>query len=104
MKKAIIKINSKQYEVSEGMELKVDRVSEKNPKAEVLVYSDEEEILIGKPVLKEVSVELKTLKDFKDKKVLVKRFKAKSRYHKTKGHRQPVSIIKVEKIVKGKIK
>ncbi|MBU1016769.1 50S ribosomal protein L21 [Patescibacteria group bacterium] len=99
MKKAIVKINSKQYEVSEGTELKVDRVG-KNPKVSVLFYSDERETLIGEPELKDVTVIIKTLKDLKDKKILVKRFKAKSRYHKTKGHKQPISIIRVEKIVK----
>ncbi|OIP98055.1 50S ribosomal protein L21 [bacterium CG2_30_40_12] len=99
MKQAIVKINSKQYAVFEGQEIKVDRLNEESG-VFVLFYSDEKEILVGNPELKNVSVTLKKLKDLKDKKILVKRFKAKSRYHKTNGHRQPVSIIKVEKIVK----
>jgi len=99
MKKAIVKINSKQYEVSEGQELKIDRVGEK-PEISVLFYSDDKDVLIGSPELSDVSVTVKKLKDLKDEKVVVRRFKAKSRYHKVKGHRQPISIVKVEKIVK----
>jgi len=99
MKKAIIRINSKQFEVSEGQELKVDRLDEK-PDVSVLFYSEDQEVLIGKPELKNVTVTFKVLEDKKDKKIMVKRFKAKSRYHKVRGHRQPISLVKIDKIIR----
>lgn len=100
MKAAIILLNSKQYRVQEGQTLILDRVSE-DFLVKTLFYMDDKEVLIGNPYLENISVKIKILENLKDKKILVRRFKAKSRYNKLKGHRQPISKILIERIQYG---
>lgn len=100
MKEAIILLNSKQYKVLEGQTLTLDRVGE-DSLIKTLFYKDDNKVLIGNPYLKNVSVKIKVLENLKDKKILVGRFKAKSRYNKLKGHRQPISKIVIESINYG---
>jgi large subunit ribosomal protein L21 len=97
-KYAIVKYGGKQLMVQEGMVFEIER--QKDTKMDVMVFSDGEKTLVGEPYLSEFSVKAKILEDKKAKKVTVARFKSKSRYHKTKGHRQPVSVVKIEKIEK----
>jgi len=98
MKYAIVKIGGKQLKITEGETLKI----EKQGKLvfDVLVYSDAGDIMIGEPVLSGIKIKASVVGEELGKKVRVGRFKAKSRYTKTKGHRQPLSIIKIEEISK----
>ena len=96
-KYAVIKLGSKQYLVHEGDEIELER--QKSPlKIDVLLYADESDVLIGNPYLSVVSVKTSVLEEKLGKKVRVARFKKKSRYDKVKGHRQPVSVVKIDKI------
>jgi large subunit ribosomal protein L21 len=96
-KYAVIKLGSKQYLVHEGDEIELER--QKSPlKIVVLLYADESVVLIGNPYLSAVSVKTSVLEEKLGKKVRVARFKKKSRYDKVKGHRQPVSVVKIDKI------
>lgn len=67
----------------------------------VLFYKDDVVTRVGKPYLEDVLVDLEKLEDKKDKKVMVARFRAKSRHRRKVGHRQPISIIKVKSISEG---
>ena len=96
---AVLKLNGKQYVVSEGDVLKVDRFASK--KFEVMLAQHGKTVVVGEPTIKEVGVVLTITQEPKDKKISVRRFKSKSRYRKNKGHRQPISIVRVEKIGKG---
>ncbi|MBW6441992.1 50S ribosomal protein L21 [Patescibacteria group bacterium] len=100
-KYAVIKLASKQYLVREGDVIKVER-QQKPLKIEVLFYSEGDTRIIGEPEVKDLSVKAIVLEEKLDKKVRVARFKSKSRYDKVRGHRQPISVIKIEKISKGK--
>lgn len=91
---AVIRLNGKQFTVKNGSILKLDRL-QKDSLAEVLLWQDGQDVEIGTPVLTNRSVKLEVLEDKLDKKVNVSRFKAKSRYRRHKGHRQPVSIVRV---------
>jgi len=98
MKYAIIAFGGKQLKVSEGDTFNIEEQGELS--SSVLAYSDGEKLEVGTPVLSDMTVKLSKVEDKKDKKVRVVRFKSKSRYHKVKGHRQPISVVKVEKIGK----
>jgi|694.fasta_scaffold01822_27 large subunit ribosomal protein L21 len=98
---AIIRLNSKQYIVKKGDKLKVDRVSE-GASIEVLLADFEGELMIGSPLVEGISLDLEVIDERKDDKVEVRRYKSKSKYRKHKGHRQPISIISVNDIAKGK--
>lgn len=100
-KYAVIKLASKQYLVREGDVVELER-QEKPLKIEVLFYCDGDENTIGEPEVSGVSVKASVIEEKLGKKVRVARFKKKSRYERVRGHRQPISIVKIEKIGLGK--
>jgi large subunit ribosomal protein L21 len=102
MKYAVIAIQGKQYRVEEGQELIVDRLEGKKGDAvkisDVLLFSDGKKILVGSPLVKDITIKA-TLSDHQSgDKIRVATFKAKSRERKTHGHRQAESVIKIESI------
>lgn len=94
-KYAIIQIDGKQYKVKEGLEIRLNKQSELN--IDVLLYSDGKTVELGNPFVN-VPVKAKIVGEERAPKILVGRFKSKSRYKKTKGHRQPLSVVKIESI------
>ena len=98
MKYAVIKLDGKQFKVSEGQKIEVNR----QPKVtvQVLTYSNGTELFIGNPFLTDVKVKTSVLGEKKGKKVTIQRFKAKSRYRVKKGHRQPLTIVRIDQINK----
>jgi large subunit ribosomal protein L21 len=100
-KYAVIKLASKQFLVHEGDVLELER--QKQPlDIKVLFYSDGDQSNIGEPELSGINIQASVVEEKLGKKVRVARFKSKSRYDKVRGHRQPISIIKIEKIFTGK--
>ncbi|OGC51295.1 50S ribosomal protein L21 [candidate division WWE3 bacterium RIFCSPLOWO2_01_FULL_39_13] len=97
---AVVKINSRQYLIQVGSSLKVDRINEKDSFA-VLLCRSEDDLFIGEPEVTEAGVKIEIIDDILDKKIEVRRFRAKSRYRRHKGHRQPVTLLKVSEIKKG---
>ena len=98
MKYAILRFGSRQYKLSEGEEALIDKVG-KDPVFDVLLVSDGKKIVVGTPVVKDVKVKIKVVKDEeKGEKIDVLRYKAKSRYRKHIGFRPVYSRILVEKI------
>ncbi len=102
MKIAIIKTGGKQYRVKEGQTIKVEKLEAEagqTVKFETLLISDEEanNLEIGVPFLGEkVSGEI--IKTAKDDKVTVVKYKSKTRYKKTVGHRQLKTAVKITAI------
>jgi len=99
---AVIKTGGKQYKVTQGEKLAVEKLENKvGGKVifdQILLWSDEKEVKIGNPLLSGVTVEAKVLEQFRDDKVTVIKHKAKKRYKKKYGHRQPLTEIEVTKI------
>ena len=104
MKKAVIVTGSKQYLVSEGDVLDVEKLKEtKSIDFEPLLIIDGEEASIGAPFIQgaKVSADIIEADKLADKVISI-RYKAKKRVHKVHGHRQHVTTIKVVKIVSAK--
>lgn len=99
---AVIKTGGKQYKVAEGDEVVVEKVNTKEDTPilfdEVLLVVDEGKLTIGTPLVNKVKVRGKVLSTFKDKKVRVVKFKPKSKYTRTRGHRQEKTKVLIEKI------
>ncbi|MDO8183764.1 MAG: 50S ribosomal protein L21 [bacterium] len=101
---AIIKTGGKQYQVSEGTVLKVEKLAEEARQKgkvvfdEVLLTDDGKETVLGQPIVKGAKVEAEVVTDGRADKIRVVHFKNKIRYHKVYGHRQPFTQIKVTKI------
>lgn len=99
---AIIETGGKQYRVSPGEKLKIEKI---NAEAgtnfvfdRILLLADGDKITIGTPYLEGAKVETKVLKQGRDKKKIVFRYHSKTRYKKKKGHRQPFTEIQIIKI------
>ena len=96
---AIIKTGGKQYIVSPGQKLKVEKLPKKEGAAvsfdEVLLVDDGKKTAIGTPKVTGAKVKGKLLKQAKAKKVVVFKFKAKKREKTKKGHRQPYSEVEI---------
>lgn len=86
---AVIKTGGKQYKVSEGDTIKIEKIAEPTDKEKTLEFDD---ILNGK------KVKASFVSEVKMPKVTVYKFKSKKRYERTQGHRQTMVQIKVENI------
>jgi large subunit ribosomal protein L21 len=101
MKIAVLQSSGKQYLVKEGDKITLDKIveGEGNIKlSEVLLIADGDDVKIGAPQVQGANIEVQILKTGPGKKVIVEKYKRKVRYHKKRGHRQPNSILKIEKI------
>lgn len=99
MKRAVIRIKNRQYEVSEGEEILVDRNLDSKIEPEVLlVFDDDNKVEVGKPVLEKAKVVLEVLDQVKGEKVEVLKYKAKSRYRRRYGFRSLFTKVKVKEI------
>ncbi|MDO4976550.1 MAG: 50S ribosomal protein L21 [Eubacteriales bacterium] len=98
---AIIATGGKQYKVSEGDVIRVEKLGAEAGSTytfdQVLVVSGDE-VKVGDPVVAGATVEASVIEDGKAKKVIVYKYKRKSGYHKKQGHRQPYTKVKIEKI------
>ncbi|MEK7217493.1 MAG: 50S ribosomal protein L21 [Patescibacteria group bacterium] len=99
---AVIKTGGKQYKVAEGDVLMIEKLSVDGDTTtfdEVLLIVNGEKVTLGQPMIKGATVGAKVLiAEGKDKKKMVFRYKAKTRQHKKKGHRQPFTKVQITKI------
>ena len=100
---ATIEFKGKQYKAEEGVVLTVDKLdAEQGSKIDietVLLVSDGDKISVGTPYVKGAKVQVVVEESFKDKKVLVFKFKSKKDYHRLIGHRQQYTKVRVGKII-----
>jgi len=102
---AVIKTGGKQYQVSEGNKIQIEKLS-KVKKGDkflfdkvLLLVDDKDNITLGSPYLDKVKVEGILLENKKLKKIDVMKYKNKIRYKRVYGHRQNISEIKINKIL-----
>ena len=98
---AVIKTGGKQYIVKEGRVITIEKLTHDGDKVifdEVLLVANEKTAAIGQPLVKGAKVTGTVLEEGKGEKKIVFRFKAKTRYHKKKGHRQLFTKVKINKI------
>ena len=100
--KAVIVTGGKQYTVSEGDVLFIEKL---NAEAEstvkfdqVLAVLDGENSKVGTPVVEGASVEAKVVKNGKGKKITILRYMAKKNEKKKIGHRQPYTKVEITKL------
>jgi large subunit ribosomal protein L21 len=101
MKKAVIVTGGKQYLVSEGETLTVERIkdADKTVKFDTLLVIDGDNTVVGAPLVNGVTVTATVVdNEAKADKVTAIRYKAKKRVHKLHGHRQLQTVIKISKI------
>ena len=98
---AIVQTGGKQYKVSVGDEINVEKL-ERNVgdkiKLDVLMLADGEVVKAGNPVLSDAVCEEEIVEHGKGDKIIVFKYKAKKNERKKQGHRQPYTKIKITAI------
>ena len=101
---AIIETGGKQYRVSQDDVITIEKLSEDLNQGDkvvfenVLMTDDGSSAQIGTPYLAGAKVTAELVEEGRAKKVTVIRYKAKSRYFKKKGHRQPFMKVKITQL------
>ncbi len=98
---AIIQTGGKQYKVFKGDTITVERLDA--PKKEitikdVLLISDDKEITVGRPFVKDAKVVCEILSDFKGKKILSFKYRRRKDSRWRRGHRQQLTRLRVKEI------
>jgi len=105
---AVIETGGKQYKVSPGQTLDVERLDVADGGTidldRVLLIADDDKILVGNPTVDGAKVVATSQGDGRGKKVIVFKYKPKVRYSKKTGHRQSYTRLTIDKIVKAEIK
>ena len=99
---AVIKTGGKQYSVKSGQILKVEKIDGKKGDnislSNVLSIIDTSNQQFGNPLIKGASVEAKIVDHIRNKKIIVFKKKRRKNYRLTQGHRQYLTILKIQSI------
>ena len=97
---AIIETGGKQYKVSEGDTIKIEKIDNKKSVtfSTVLMVSDGEKSTFGTPKISSAKVTADVLDTAKAKKVLVFKKKTRKDHRKLRGHRQFYTSVKIKSI------
>ncbi len=102
---AVIQTGGKQYRVEKGETLTIEKLPVKAGDdyrfEEVLLVCENGKVQIGTPTVPKAVVTAKVVREAKEKKIVVFKFKRRKNYRRTQGHRQQVSIVKIEDIQIG---
>lgn len=99
---AIIETGGKQYKVSEGDIITVEKLGVEEGQEysfdKVLVLAKDDSVTVGAPYVEGAKVAASVMGDGKAKKVVVYKYKPKKGFHKKKGHRQPFTKLQIKAI------
>jgi len=99
---AIIETGGKQYRVSAGSKVKVEKIDAKEGVNfsfdKVLLRADGDKVEVGAPYLSGAKVEGTVLRQARERKKIVFKYHSKTRYKKKKGHRQHYSEVMINKV------
>ncbi len=101
---AVIRSGGKQYKVAEGETLDIELVEfpkegdKKITISDVLMVGNGDKFSLGNPLLSGATVGLELVEEVKAKKVVAYKFRKREGYHRTVGHRQKLSRVKITSI------
>ncbi|HEX2897128.1 MAG TPA: 50S ribosomal protein L21 [candidate division Zixibacteria bacterium] len=102
---AVFKVGGHQFKAEKGDVLKVSKLKlskgDKLEIKEVLMLRDKDEVIVGSPYVANAAVEAEVVGEGKDDKVLIYKYKRRTKYRRTQGHRQDFTEIKINKIKKA---
>ena len=101
---AIIEIGGKQYRVSPGQVIDVDRLDitegDTVELERVLLIGDEDGVTVGEPIIEGAKVVATSRGEGRAKKIIVFKYKPKVRYRKKTGHRQYYTSLAIDEVIK----
>ena len=99
---AVIKTGGKQYRVAQGDEVKFEKLpgeaGEKVMFDRVLLTSDGEKVQLGQPYIENSEVIGSIIRQGKNRKIVVFKYKRRKGYRKKRGHRQQFTLVRIEDI------
>ena len=98
---AIIATGGKQYKVSEGDIIRVEKLGSEAGSSvtfDRVLAVNNGSLVVGNPTVENASVAATVVKEGKAKKVIVYKYKSKTGYHKKQGHRQLFTEVRIDKI------
>ena len=103
MSYAVIQTGGKQYKVSAGEIIKVEKLHDSNPDTkvefkEILAYGDDKSIELGEPTVSGAKVEAELLKNGKERTVLIFKKRRRKNSRRKNGHRQQYSMVRINRI------
>ncbi len=100
---AVFKTGGKQYRVQTGDMLDVELLPNEADSlaefGEVLAFSIDGELTVGSPSVAGAKVIAQVMSHYKDRKVMVYKYKAKTRYRRKRGHRQSYTRVVIQDIL-----
>jgi len=100
---AIVETGGKQYRVSEGDLIQVEKLAAAKGETvtldRVLMIGDGDQVRVGKPVVEGAQVRAKVVDQDRGPKIIVFKYKPKIRYRVKSGHRQSLTHLRIEQIV-----
>lgn len=101
---AVVEYKGNQYKAEKDAVLQVSKINDAKPGDTVaidtvLLVSDGDKISVGTPYVKGAKVTVEVGETFKDKKVLVFKYKSKKDYHRLIGHREQYTTVTVKDVV-----
>ncbi len=102
---AVIELGAKQYSVKKDDVIQVEKMAVEINKEilldKVLLVSDDTNVLIGQPYLKDAKVSAVVLKEIKDEKKITYKYRPRKAHHFKKGHRQKLTQLRIKNIEIG---
>jgi large subunit ribosomal protein L21 len=100
---AVIQSGGRQYKVSVGQQLPVNRLPVEDGTQirieEVLLISDADSSRVGTPFVENAAVLATAVKQARGEKLIVFRYKSKKRFRHKRGHRQELTILSIDDII-----
>ena len=99
---AVIKTGGQQFRVAKGDKLQVQKLEVEAGKSitldEVMMINDGKSAKVGTPSVKGAKVTAKIVEQTRDDKVVIFKKKRRQNYRRTKGHKQPLTVIEITDI------
>jgi len=101
---AVIETGGKQYKIAAGDSIRIEKLSDTLKKGDVVTFDkvllqdDGATTTVGVPYITRAKVQAEITEACRGKKIEVIKYKAKSRYFKLRGHRQPYMKVKIAKV------
>lgn len=103
---AVVKTGGKQYRVEPSSVIRVEKLlvneGDKVSLDQVLMLSDGNKVTVGAPLVEGAVVHATVMKQMRDRKVIIFKKKRRHNYRRKKGHRQHLTVLKIEQISAGK--
>lgn len=100
---AVVRTGGRQYRVEPGAEVDVERLAIEIGQSveldEVLLVADGGKASVGAPLVAGAKVKATVVDQYRDRKILVWKYRPKQRYRRRKGHRQYYTRLRIDEIV-----